>query len=144
MHIFADASERAYSAVAYLRKAKKDGQIHLAFILTRSRVAPKQVYSIPRLEVCGVLVAAQLARLLATELTLEIADAILWSDSTMVLTWFHSQSCRIKVFVAARVAEIQELTGNCTWRYVDSAQNPADDLTRGKTLTDGPRDPPSY
>lgn len=52
----------------------------------------------------------------------------------MVLTWLHSQSCQFKVFVGARVSEIQELTENCTWCYVDSDQNPADDLTRGKTL----------
>ncbi|KAL7849939.1 hypothetical protein SRHO_G00192880 [Serrasalmus rhombeus] len=35
---------------------------------------------------------------------------------------------------SARVAEIQELTEYCSWRYVDSANNPADDLTRGKSL----------
>lgn len=31
------------------------------------------------------------------------------------------------------MSEIQELTGNSTWCYVDSAQNPADNLARGKT-----------
>lgn len=34
------------------------------------------------------------------------------------------------------MAAIREQTGNCTWRYVDSAQNSAVDLTRGKTLKD--------
>ena len=134
VHIFADASEQAYGAVAYLRTATKEGRIHLSFILARSRVAPKRVHSIPRLELCAALVAAQLSSLLIKELTLEVAHITLWSDSTTVLTWLHSQSCRFKVFVGARVAEIQELTEDCTWRYVDSEQNPADDLTRGKTL----------
>ena len=32
------------------------------------------------------------------------------------------------------MAEIQELTDLQAWRYVDSSRNPADDLTRGKTL----------
>ena len=32
------------------------------------------------------------------------------------------------------MAEIQELTDLHAWRYVDSSRNPADDLTRGKTL----------
>ncbi|XDV33330.1 hypothetical protein PO909_003765 [Leuciscus waleckii] len=54
--------------------------------------------------------------------------------SSTVLTWLNSESCHYKVFVGNRVAEIQELTEKCSWRYVDSASNPADDLTRGKPL----------
>ncbi|XP_024117356.1 uncharacterized protein LOC112138924, partial [Oryzias melastigma] len=82
----------------------------------------------------AALTAAQLAHVLEKELTLTVTQTVLWSDSTTVLTWLQSQSCRYKVFVGGRVAEIQELTKNGTWRYVDSANNPADDLTRGKTL----------
>lgn len=118
VHIFADASQQAYGAVAYLRTTDGDGQVHLAFILARSRVAPKRILSIPRLELCAALVAAQLAHLLEKELTLSVAR----------------MSRRFKVFVGTRVAEIQELSQNCTWRYADSANNPADDLTRGKSL----------
>lgn len=51
-----------------------------------------------------------------------------------MLTWLKSESCRFKVFVGARVAEIQELTDRKDWRYVDSARNSADDVTRGKKL----------
>lgn len=45
-----------------------------------------------------------------------------------------AESCRFKVFVGTRVSEIQELTDGNVWRYVDSARNPADDVTRGKGL----------
>lgn len=88
----------------------------------------------PRLELCGALTGAQLASLLKKELTLHIDIVVLWTDSTTVLTWLQSESCRFKVFVGTRVSEIQELTDSSCWRYVDSAQNPADDITRGKTL----------
>nr|XP_054593472.1 uncharacterized protein LOC129160606 [Nothobranchius furzeri] len=57
----------------------------------------------------------------------------LWTDSSTVLTWLKSDSSRYKVFVGTRVAEIQELTEGSTWRYVSTSDNPADDLTRGKT-----------
>ncbi len=53
-----------------------------------------------------------------------------------VLYWLLSDSCRYKVFVGTRVAEIQELTKGQEWHYVDSQNNPADDLTRGKLLSD--------
>ncbi|KAL6485965.1 hypothetical protein MHYP_G00053570 [Metynnis hypsauchen] len=44
------------------------------------------------------------------------------------------ESFRFKVFGGRRVAEIQDLTGSDTWSYVPSSHNPADDITRGKSL----------
>ena len=96
---------------------------------------PKQL-SIPRLGLCVALTGAQLLNLLQIVLNLHIRMATLWSDSTTVLYWLLSDSCRYKVFVGTRVAEIQDLTKSQGWRYVDSQNNPADDLTRGKSLSD--------
>lgn len=136
LHVFSDASESAYGAVAYLRTEDQQGKIHLSFVLARSRVAPKRVLSIPRLELCAAVIGAQLKTQLQKELTLPLRHTVLWTDSTTVLSWIQSESCHFKVFVGTRVAEIHELTNTTAWRYVDSAQNPADDLTRGKTLKD--------
>lgn len=99
-------------------------------------MAPKHQQSMPRLELCAALTGAQLSSLIHKELTLCIAQTFLWTDSTTVLTWLTSESCRFKVFVGTRVSEIQELTATHTWRYGDTANNPADDLTRGKTLAE--------
>lgn len=134
IHVFCDASERAYGSVAYLRTDRGGGQVCVAFLAARSRVAPKKQLSIPRLELCGALTGAQLASVLKRELTLDIQEVVYWTDSTTVLTWLHSDSCRYKVFVGTRVAEIQELSDPTSWRYIDSGTNPADDITRGKPL----------
>lgn len=134
IHIFCDASERAYGSVAYLRTEDQHGEVEVAFITARSRVAPKKQQSVPRLELCAALTGAQLATVLQTELTLSIEHITLWTDSTTVLTWLQSDSCRFKVFVGTRVAEIQDLTEPHSWRYVPSLSNPADDITRGKSL----------
>lgn len=72
--------------------------------------------------------------MLKRELTIDIQKVVYWTDSTTVLTWLHSNSCRYKVFVGTRVAEIQELSDSTSWRYIDSGTNPADDITRGKPL----------
>lgn len=134
LHVFCDASERVYGAVAYLRTNDISGNIHISFIMARSRVAPKRLLSMPRLELSAALAGAQLYDLLQKELTLPVDDVVLWSDSTTVLTWLQSESCRYKVFVGTRAAEIQTLSDVKQWRYVDTRNNPADDLTRGKTL----------
>lgn len=135
LHVFGDASEVAYGSVAYLL-VERHGEIHTSFVMARSRVAPKRQLSILRLELCAALTSAQLANFLSQELTIPIEKVTLWIDSTTVLTWIQSESCRYKVFVGTRVAEIQELTELHSWRYVDSLNNPADDITRGKALTE--------
>ncbi|XP_026115567.1 uncharacterized protein LOC113094113 [Carassius auratus] len=136
IHIFCDASEQAYGSVAYLRTENAEGQVEVAFLAARSRVAPRKQQSIPRLELCAALSGAQLSNVLITELTIPIGSVTLWSDSMTVLTWLLSSSCRYKVFVGTRVAEIQELTASATWRYIRSEDNPADSITRGKRLCD--------
>lgn len=88
----------------------------------------------PRLELCAAHTGAQLAKMLERELTLDIQGVHLWTDSSTVLTWITSESCRYKVFVGTRIAEIQELMDAQAWHYVPSSENPADDLTRGRTL----------
>lgn len=134
LHVFCDASERAYGSVAYMRIVDNQGQIHVSFVLSRSRVAPRKQLSMPRLELCAALTGAQLAHLLQMELTVPIQRIILWSDSMTVLHWLYSESCRYKVFMGTRVPEIQPLTDVHHWRHVESIRNPADDITRGLAL----------
>lgn len=134
VHIFCDASEQAYGSIAYLRTENATGEVDTAFITARSRVAPKRRHSIPRLELCAAVTGAQLAKLLEKELTINIHAVTFWTDSTTVLNWIQSDSCRFKVFVGTRIAEIQDLTNTKAWRYVESERNPADNITRGKPL----------
>nr|XP_055025291.1 uncharacterized protein LOC129415362 [Misgurnus anguillicaudatus] len=134
LHIFCDASEKAYGSVAYLTTEDDQSNIQVSFLAARSRVAPKKQLSIARLELCAALTGAQLGSVLQKELTLEIHNCVFWTDSTTVLAWLQSDSCRYKVFVGVRITEIQELSDPKTWRYVNSSSNPADDITRGLTL----------
>ncbi|KAE8278171.1 hypothetical protein D5F01_LYC23759 [Larimichthys crocea] len=134
LHVFCDASEAAYGSVAYLRTVDSNQQVQVSFVMARSRVAPRRQLTIPRLELCAALTGAQLARMLKAELTLPLHRLVMWTDSTTVLTWLQSESCQYKIFVAHRITEILEHTAASDWRYTDSASNPADDITRGKTL----------
>lgn len=134
LHVYYDASERVYGAVGYLRAQAVVGNIHVSFIMAKSRVAPRKQISMPRLELSAALLGAQLPSTLKSELTLPIQNVVYWSDSTTVLSWMKMDSCRYKVFVGTSIAEIQDLTDVNSWRYIDSQRIPADDVTRGKTL----------
>ena len=50
LHIFSDASERAYGSTGYLRTEDTQGRVHLSFLVARSRVAPRRQTSMPRLK----------------------------------------------------------------------------------------------
>lgn len=78
IHVFCDASEKAYGAVSYLRTENGQGNVQLAFLLARSRVAPKKQLPVPKLELCAALCGAQLAELLRKELTVEYRRTTLW------------------------------------------------------------------
>jgi len=87
--------------------------------------------TLPRLELCGALLLAQLIQKTAPALNLKIERILLWTDSTIVLSWLATSASKWKTFVADRVSQIQELTTGCEWRHVASASNPADLIPRG-------------
>lgn len=62
---------------------------------------------------------------------MKIESIYAWSDSTIVLTWIRTHPYRLKVYVANRISELQELIPPHSWHYVKSQDNPADCATRG-------------
>ncbi|XP_054734776.1 uncharacterized protein LOC129242245 [Anastrepha obliqua] len=62
LHIFADASERAYAAVMYARTLHNDGSITVVLISSKTKVAPLKTTTPPRVELCAAHLAAKLAR----------------------------------------------------------------------------------
>ncbi|XP_059050581.1 uncharacterized protein LOC131845528 [Achroia grisella] len=136
LHVFCDASSKAYASVAYLRVKMVDGSCHVSFIMARAHVAPLKVMSIPRLELQAALMGARLAQTLKRHFDTSVT---LWSDSKTVLSWLRSDSGRFKPFVAHRVSEISEITDVNHWRWVPSGLNAADDATRDTTIEDNVR-----
>lgn len=136
LHVFADASELAYGVACYLRHTHLDGEIRVAFIFGKARLAPLKQVSIPRLELCAALLAARVARTLEDELTTAVHRIILWTDSVLVLQYIRNPSRRFRTYVANRVAGIPSLTKPDQWRHVPSQLNPADDASRGLPATE--------
>jgi len=66
VHVFCDASEKAFQAVAYLYE-KFGNEVDISFVAARTRVAPLKPFSIPRLELQGGVMAVRLAITLEKE-----------------------------------------------------------------------------
>ncbi|KAK6186774.1 hypothetical protein SNE40_006050 [Patella caerulea] len=139
LHIFSDASERAFGSVGYLRYSTDGNQITCSFICSKTRVAPiRPALSIPRLELQGAVLSIRLWNLLQKELHLNFRKIHFWTDSNTVLQYINNRTKRFKPFVINRIAEIQESSSSNQWLYCPSSNNPADCATRGvsvKTLT---------
>ena len=123
LHVFADASLKAYGAVAYLQQDQQPASL----VISKSRAAPLKQITLPKLELMAAVLAARLSDFVRTSLNID-CTLYLWSDSQIVLHWIASQK-KLKPFVDHRVREIR-LVSSC-WQYCPSADNPADLLTRG-------------
>lgn len=131
LHGFSDASTSAYAAAIYARIRQPDGQYHTTLLTSKTRVAPLKQISIPRLELCGAVLVAELLK--NTQQNLQIPDSYVyaWTDSSIVLHWLRAQPSKWKTFVANRVSAIQQIIPISSWRHVPTADNPADCASRG-------------
>lgn len=130
LHGFSDASLRAYGCCIYLRAINLDGTISTSLLCSKSRVAPVKTVSLPRLELCGALLLAEMIARLRRIIKLNISSFHCWTDAKIVLHWIASHSSSWVTFVANRVAKIQEVD-NLRWHHVISDHNPADFSSRG-------------
>ncbi|XP_061719560.1 uncharacterized protein LOC133526796 [Cydia pomonella] len=136
VHVFTDASERAYGTSIYVRTVDGSGAVCVRLIASKNKVSPLKPSTIPRLELCGALLGARLWAKVISSLTVKVDHSYFWSDSMIVLGWLAGPSNRLKPFVRNRVNEIQESTRGQTWSYVPSKLNPADLVSRGMKADD--------
>ena len=137
LHMFVDASQDAYGAVVYMRSEKIGGkEIIISFVASKTKVAPLQSLSIPRLELMAAVLGKRLALSIAKILNIDRELITFWTDSTSVIWWIRGYSRQFKPFIANRIGEIQTSTNPDKWRYVPTKENSADYLTRGATLAE--------
>ena len=134
VHIFVDASKRAYGACVFLCDGKES-----TLVLAKARVAPLKELTLPQLELMAAFVGILLALLIFKvfeELGIQLVFH-LWSDSQITLYWLESTKKK-PPFVQARVDKIGAFTRQlgAVWHYCPTADNPADLLTRGLRFKD--------
>ena len=104
LHVFVDASVKAYGAVAYVTNGSET-----SLVMAKARVAPLKKLTLPQLELMAAVLRARLSSYLQTHL--EVSTIYLWSNSQIVFHWLSSKK-ELKRLVLNRVTEIQSTTKN--------------------------------
>ena len=131
LHGFSDASEAAYAGVVYLRITDTSGTVHVSLVMSKTKVAPIKRITIPRLELLGAYLLANLLHYVQQVLNIPSNSVFASTDSTIVLSWLVGNPRRFKPFVVNRVSTIMELVPPNCWRHVNGLDNPADCALQG-------------
>jgi hypothetical protein len=132
VHIFCDASMKAYGACLYFRYLHRE-EATCSLVLAKARVAPLKKLSIPRLELLAALLGVKLyARVLETIPEISALPVVFWIDSMAVLHWIQGtkQWCP---FIENRVSQIRSMQVTKSFHYIDTTKNVADLISRGVT-----------
>ena len=132
LHIFCDASTKAYGAVIYVRSSMHD-ETSVNMLTSKCKVAPLKHITVPKLELCAALTGVRLLQAVLYALRHSPAqyDIFAWTDSTTVLQWLSNLPGRWQTFVANRVSQIQDVLPRSKWLHIPTDKNPADLLSRG-------------
>ena len=92
LHVFGDASEDAFCAVAYLVSETPANERSVSFIMGKARVAPVKHHTIPKLELMAAVTGNRLKDAIVKEHSIHFHQTFLWSDSTTVIQWIRSSN----------------------------------------------------
>ena len=104
LHIFVDASSRAYGSAAYIVNTTNQ---RMNLLISKARVAPcmEDHLTIPKLELTASLVGARLIRYLIHHF--KFNHVYLWSDSKVTISWITSDREVKDIYVTNRVDEVK-------------------------------------
>jgi len=98
VHVFCNASERAYGTTLYIRSTKDDKTL-IRLACSKNRLAPIKRVTLPRLKLLAALVGTRLLHCFCTAIGYNINQALLWSNATVALGWIRSDPNRYNTFV---------------------------------------------
>jgi hypothetical protein len=111
----------------YLKQVNEEAEISISLAFGQSKVAPTQPTSIPRLELCAVVLATQAVKKLKKSKSF-------YTDSKVVLGYIKNDIRRFHFYIVNRVQAIRDVSEPSQWKYIETSTNPADLAKQGITV----------
>ena len=137
--VFSDGSVQAFGAVVYVRWKISPDKWWPRLIMSKSKIAPKNRITIPRLELNGAVLAKRVKEFLVAEMDVKFDNVYHLVDSSTVLGYVHKLDSKLKPYEGIRVSEIQtsgtfvEGRLQC-WSWIEGDLNPADWATKPRSV----------
>ena len=114
------------------------GGIGVELLIAKTKVAPLEQQTIPRLELLSCFLLAKLMSTVLNALTRKYKEAAVycWTDSEIALHWITGIHKQWTSWVESRITQIRNYVLPVNWRHVPGAVNPADVGTRNITSRD--------
>lgn len=135
IHAFGDASIKAYGSACYVRYETNE-TVTSMLVMSKSKVAPVEKHTLPRLELMAACMSADLAVYVAHALNVNKDCITCWSDSLTALLWVKKGPHSWKSFIGNRVQKIENLLKLTQYRHVPGVENPGDMPSRGMPLAE--------
>lgn len=133
IHSFSDASDVGIGQISYLRVRNQRTEVHVSFLMAKSRVAPRKPISKRRLELTAVVVSVNVAARLKSELGIHNIKGHYCTDCEIVIGYLNNDASRSHVYAGNRVRHIRFYSFSGDWFHVPGKQNSADKASRGLT-----------
>jgi hypothetical protein len=135
--IFSDGAALAFGASAYIRWELAAGGFWTRLIMSKCRVAPKAILSIPRMELNGAVIGNRIKNFIIKETNLKFEKVYQIVDSSTVLGYIQKECGVFKPYEGIRVAEIQASLVDgilVILAWVAGTENPSDWCTKPRTV----------
>ena len=137
--IFSDGSISAYGVAAYTRWELRGGGFWSRLIMSKSKLSPKHIVSINRMELCGAWAGNRIGNFIQKETNLVFSKVYHLVDSSTVLGYVHKECGVFGPYEGTRISEIQSsnvfVNGRLEgWAWVPGSENPADWCTKPRTV----------
>ena len=137
--VFSDGAALAFGASAYIRWELESGGFWSRLIMAKCRIAPKNIITIPRMELNGSVIGNRIKNFIIKETNLKFSKTYQFVDSSTVLGYVQKECGVFRPYEGVRVAEIQSSNKfvNSTlegWAWVAGSDNPSDWCTKPRSV----------
>ena len=132
LHVFVDGGNSGYGISIFWRFQGKKGYKMVRIFACSRVIGPNSSLSVPRRELCGILLGIKKVVALAKELEIPKNNIFCHTDSLINMYWIKKNPGDLTVYVANRVRQIQD--SRIPIFYVESNNNPSDNVSKIKSV----------